>query len=181
MRLVVVGSTNPVKIAAVQAVVQRVWPGCMVRGAAVESGVSSQPIGDDETRRGAAIRARRALDGDGDADLGIGLEGGVVREPNGTMRTCAWASVVDRGGFASDGGSLAMPLPAAVATRVLAGEELGVAMDAVADTVGTKYGRGAVGILTAGLIDRQGAYEPLVTYALAPWLAPDYFRASSGL
>ena len=76
------------------------------------------------------------------------------------------------------GGSLAMPLPAIVAARVRAGEELGHAMDAVANTVGTKHGRGAVGILTAGLIDRQRAYEPLVTYALAPWLAPDYFAAS---
>ena len=64
-----------------------------------------------------------------------------------------------------------MPLPAAVAERVRRGEELGHAMDAVAAAVGTKYGRGAVGILTAGLIDRQAAYEPLVTYALAPWLA----------
>jgi non-canonical (house-cleaning) NTP pyrophosphatase len=32
-----------------------------------------------------------------------------------------------------------------------------------------------VGILTAGLLDRQQAYDPLVSYALAPFLAPDYF------
>ena len=51
-------------------------------------------------------------------------------------------------------------------------------MDAVAQTVGTKFGTGAVGILTAGLIDRQRAYEPLVTYALAPWAAPNYFDNS---
>jgi non-canonical (house-cleaning) NTP pyrophosphatase len=49
-------------------------------------------------------------------------------------------------------------------------------MDAVADTVGTKHGRGAVGILTAGLVDRQRAYEPMVAYALAPWLAPEFYR-----
>jgi non-canonical (house-cleaning) NTP pyrophosphatase len=48
-------------------------------------------------------------------------------------------------------------------------------MDALANVVGTKHGRGAVGILTAGLIDRQGAYEPMVAYALAPWLAPAFF------
>ena len=33
----------------------------------------------------------------------------------------------------------------------------------------------ASGILTAGLIDRQRAYETLVTYALAPWLAGDFW------
>jgi non-canonical (house-cleaning) NTP pyrophosphatase len=53
-------------------------------------------------------------------------------------------------------------------------------MDAVARVVGTKHGCGAVGILTAGLIDRQGAYEPMVAYALAPWLAPDFYEPVAG-
>lgn len=178
MRLVVVGSINPVKIAAVRAVVERAWPGGEVRGVAAESGVPAQPFGDDETRRGARTRAHAALMSDPAADLGVGLEGGVVLEDDGTMRTCAWASVVDRRGIVSDGGSLAVPLPPSVAARVRGGEELGYAMDAVASVVGTKHGRGAVGILTAGLIDRQRAYEPLVTYALARWLAADYFDES---
>jgi len=177
VRLVVVGSTNPVKLAAVRAVVQRAWPDCEVRSIAADSGVAAQPIGDEETRQGARTRARNALAADPEADLGVGLEGGVVVEPDGAMRTCAWASIVDRHGAVGDGGSLAMPLPTIVADRVRAGDELGVAMDAVARAVGTKYGRGAVGILTAGLIDRQGAYEPLVTYALVRWLAPAYFDA----
>jgi non-canonical (house-cleaning) NTP pyrophosphatase len=29
--------------------------------------------------------------------------------------------------------------------------------------------------LTAGLVDRQRAYEILVTYALAPFLTPEYW------
>jgi inosine/xanthosine triphosphatase len=178
MRLVVVGSTNPVKIAAVNAVVQRVWPNCAVRGVAAESGVPAQPHGDAETQRGALARARAALDAFPDADLGVGLEGGVVVEADGRMRTCAWAAVVDRRGVDGIGGSLAVPLPHTVAERIRAGEELGHAMDAVAQSIGTKFGRGAVGILTAGLIDRQRAYEPLVTYALAPWLAVSYFDDS---
>lgn len=176
--LVVVGSTNPVKIAAVRAVLERVWPLCEVRGLAADSGVPAQPIGDTETQRGARTRARAVLSAITDASLGVGLEGGVVIEPNGAMRTCAWAVVVDRAGREGVGGSLAMPLPPMVAERIRRGEELGYAMDAIANTVGTKHGRGAVGILTAGLIDRQRAYEPLVTYALAPWLAPDYFDDS---
>jgi non-canonical (house-cleaning) NTP pyrophosphatase len=91
------------------------------------------------------------------------------------MRTCAWAVVVDREGRDGVGGSLSMPLPDRVAARIRAGEELGHAMDAEAQTVGTKHGRGAVGILTAGLVDRQQAYEPLVAYALAPWLAGEFY------
>lgn len=178
MRLVVVGSTNPVKIAAVNAVLQRVWPSCEVRGIAAESGVPAQPFGDAETQQGALARARVAINSDAQVDLAVGLEGGVVVEANGNMRTCAWAAVIDRRGVESFGGSLAMPLPHIVAERIRAGEELGHAMDAVAQATGTKHGRGAVGILTAGLIDRQRAYESLVTYALGPWLAPDYFDGS---
>jgi inosine/xanthosine triphosphatase len=169
--VVVVGSTNPVKVAAVRAVILRVAPLAQVTGVAVSSGVPDQPMGDDETQRGARTRAQAALAAS-EAALALGVEGGVVPLPDGRLRTCAWAVAVDRAGREGVGGSLAMPLPAAVAVRVCAGEELGVAMDVVARTSGTKVGRGAVGLLTAGLLDRQGAYEPLVTYALAPWLAP---------
>ena len=174
----VVGSTNPVKISAVQAVLSRAWPNARCDGAAVQSGVRDQPWGDDETQRGAEARARAAL-ANSNADLAVGLEGGVVALPDGSVRTCAWAVAVDRAGTVGIGGSLAIPLPERVAQRLRAGEELGYAMDAEAQTVGTKYGAGAVGILTMGLIDRQRAYEPLVTYALAPWLATDFFNADT--
>jgi inosine/xanthosine triphosphatase len=179
MQQVVVGSTNPVKVAAVRAVLHRRWPQCVVTGIAVASGVPAQPFGDEETQAGARERARRALVEWSQADLAVGVEGGVVHVHGGGLRTCAWAVALDRTGQEGLGGSLSMPLPDAVAQRVLAGEELGVAMDVVASVVGTKYGRGAVGILTDGLVDRQQAYEPLITYALAPWLAPAYFAANT--
>lgn len=178
MRYVVVGSANPVKVAAVAAVIARRWPDAVVRGAAAESGVAAQPIGDEETQRGARQRAVQVLLGNPEADLAVGVEGGVVLEPSGAMRTCAWAVARDRAGTEGMGGSLSIPLPDIVAARIRSGEELGDAMDGVAQAVGTKFGRGAVGILTGGLVDRQRAYEPLVTYALAPWLAEEYFTAS---
>lgn len=68
-----------------------------------------------------------------------------------------------------------MPLPPAVAAMIRAGTELGHAMDALVAERGTKHGKGAVGILTEGRIDRQGAYEVLVTYALAPFITPELF------
>jgi inosine/xanthosine triphosphatase len=173
--LVVVGSTNPVKVAAVATVMGRIAPNAAVRGVAVASGVPDQPVGDAETQAGALQRARAALAAVPEATLAVGLEGGVVELPDGNMRSCAWAVVVDRHGLEGIGGSLSMPLPARVAVRIRAGEELGHAMDAEAQTVGTKHGRGAVGILTGGLVDRQRAYEPMVAYALAPWLAPEFF------
>lgn len=173
VRTVAVGSANPVKLAAVRAVLAAVAPATSVEARAVPSGVADQPFGDEETIRGARARAmavREAFD----ADLGVGLEGGVVEGPEG-MRTCAWCVVVHRDGREGVGGSLAMPLPEAVAAMIREGTELGHAMDALVRQRGTKHGAGAVGILTAGRIDRQGAYEVLVTYALAPFLTPEIF------
>lgn len=170
VRSIAVGSGNPVKLAAAKAVLSWAAPGASVTARAVPSGVPDQPFGDDETIAGArerAIRAREALD----ADLGVGLEGGVVDGPAG-MRSCAWCVVVHRDGREGIGGSLAMPLPDAVAAMIRGGEELGHAMDKLVAERGTKHGKGAVGILTAGRIDRQGAYEVLVTYALAPFVTP---------
>jgi inosine/xanthosine triphosphatase len=175
-RHVVVGSTNPVKIAAVRAVLSRAGCGASVDGLSVASGVRDQPFGDEETIRGATQRARAALVS-ANADLAVGLEGGVV-DDGAVMMTCAWAVVVGRDGRTGVGGSLAMPLPGRVAALVRGGVELGHAMDQVSGGRDTKHGAGAVGILTAGLVDRQRAYESLVTYALAPFVAPEYYGDS---
>jgi len=172
-QLIAVGSANPVKIAAVRAVLAPLAPQAHFEGVAVPSDVPDQPMGDDETIRGARVRAERARAAI-DADLGVGIEGGCVETSEG-LRTCAWAVVVDRHGRHATGGSLAMPLPNAVASMIRNGVELGHAMDALVAQANTKHGAGAVGILTAGLIDRQKAYEILVTYALAPFLTPEYW------
>jgi len=169
LRLVAVGSMNPVKIGAARAVVQRLAPQVRVDGIAVESGVPDQPWSDAETIRGALARAhaaRVALD----ADWGIGIEGGVIDEGQGRVRTCAWAAVVDREGRDGVGGSLSLELPARVAELVRSGMELGHAMDAVTGERDVKRGAGAVGVLTLGLVSRQSAYETLVAYAVVPLL-----------
>jgi inosine/xanthosine triphosphatase len=168
---VAVGSTNPVKIGASRVVMERLGADAEIVGVAAASGVPDQPWGDDETIRGALARARAAREST-DADLGIGIEGGVVANDDGTVRTCAWAAVVTRDGREGVGGSLVLTLPAEVAELVRGGMELGLAMDAVSGSRNVKHGLGAVGILTRGLVSRQQAYETLVAYALAPLLAP---------
>src|SRR5947207_5293578 len=172
VRLIALGSTNPVKLAAARAVFGRVATTMRVEAARVASTVRDQPFGDDETIRGALARARAAREAVG-AELGVGIEGGVVESATG-LRTCAWAAVVDASGRQGVGGSLAMPLPMPV-SRFIRGEglELGEAMDRVTGERNTKHRQGAVGILTAGLVDRQAAYEVILTYALAPFLTSE--------
>ena len=165
---------NPVKLAAARAVLGALAPAATIASVAVASTVPDQPFGDDETIRGALARAsaaRVALN----ADLGVGLEGGVVENADGLMRTCAWAAIVDANGRSGVGGSLAMTLPPEVAAMIRDGVELGVAMDRLVGATNTKHGRGAVGILTAGIVDRQRAYEVLVAYALAPFIAAEHY------
>jgi inosine/xanthosine triphosphatase len=173
---VAVGSTNPVKLAAVRAVIGRLAPQVRVDGVETASGVPDQPMGDAQTIEGATNRARSARAAL-DADVGVGIEGGVVDAPHG-MRTCAWAVVVTRPGVAHVGGSLSMPLPDAVAALIRDGVELGHAMDRLVGTENIKHGAGAVGILTEGLVSRQQAYEAIIAYAMAPVLGEEIYASS---
>jgi inosine/xanthosine triphosphatase len=173
--LVAVGSTNPVKVASARAVVRHWRADAAVQGVAVDSGVPDQPWGDEETIRGArhrAVAARAALD----ADVGVGIEGGTIDGPD-EVRSCAWAVIALRDGRTFVGGSLSMPLPAAVGALVRTGTELSHAMDAVSGTTNTKHGPGAVGILTNGYVDRQRAYETILAYAFAPLLGAAWYDA----
>jgi inosine/xanthosine triphosphatase len=175
---VAVGSLNPVKIGATRAVLQRLAPHLRIEGVAVASGVPDQPWGDEETIAGARTRAeaaRSALD----ADWGVGIEGGVVALPDGGVRTCAWAVIVNRASKVGVGGSLSLELPPHVAELVRGGLELGHAMDSVSGQHNVKQGLGAVGILTGGAVTRQGAYESLVAYAMAPLLERGRYSTSA--
>jgi inosine/xanthosine triphosphatase len=173
-RAAAVGSTNPVKIAATRAVLERVYGAAAVQAVAVESGVSIQPWGNEETARGATNRALAAQQ-QTRALLGIGFEGGLV-EVAGQVFTCAWCAVVRSDGVVGIAGGESVMLPPAVATAVRAGQELGPAMDALTGRQNTKQHDGAIGILTGGQLDRQAAYEHLLIMALARLLTAGYYE-----
>ncbi len=163
---IAIGSTNPTKTRAVENVLRALYSDLEMITLEVASGISAQPIGDEETRTGAHNRAQRVLELT-DAEWGFGLEGGVIQTEFGVM-TNAWCVIVARDGRVGVGGSANMLLPDIVAQRVLHdGRELGEAMDEYANTQDVKRGQGAIGILTRGLLNRQGAYEYIVKLALA--------------
>ncbi len=174
VRVVAVGSTNPVKLAAVRAVIGELWPAARVEALAVDPGVPDQPLSDEQMVAGALARAaaaRTVLD----ADLGVGLEGGVHRSPWGLLLT-GWVAVVDRSGRQGLGSGGRLPLPAVLAEAVLAGEELGPAMDRLAGQHDTRRGPGAVGILTRGLVRRDEAFRVAMAYAIAQFLHPTWYN-----
>ncbi|MGH2398363.1 MAG: DUF84 family protein [bacterium] len=175
---IAVGSTSESKVRAARAVCGRAFPGAVVEGVEVQSGVAAQPTTEDDTVQGARRRAQEAQRR-ADADLGIGIEGGVFQDGWGTW-ICAWAAVIERGGRESLASGVRFPLPAWMAARALAGEELGAIVDAYLDAPDAHEALGAIGLLTRGLLDRQAALEQALIAALAPVLSePVYTRAGA--
>lgn len=171
---VAVGSTNPAKIEAVRAAMHRLAPAASVTGVDVSSGVPRQPWGDRETRDGAVLRARRALEATR-AELGLGLEGGVLDDGAG-LELVSWVAAVDRDGRVGLASGLRFTLPPLAARRLRDGAELGDVIDELFGTTESKRGLGAVGLLTEGFVSRAEAFADLVAMACAPLLFPDLYR-----
>jgi len=174
---IMVGSKNPVKVSAVEEAFKKYWPDCEVVGVEVKSGVAEQPMSEEETRKGAKARATIAL---GQADFGVGLEGGVT-ELEGKMYECAWVCVIGKNGpptyetTVGNGGGLYFELPEGVAKRIREGGELGPIMDELTREKNVKQRSGAIGIFTKGQLDRKTAYVHLVLQALIRFVSPEWF------
>ncbi|MDI3299156.1 MAG: tRNA epoxyqueuosine(34) reductase QueG [Bacillota bacterium] len=165
---VAVGSLNPSKVEAAREVFTRLLPGARVEGVAVPSGVRDQPLGEQETLRGALARARAALEAAPWAELGVGMEGGVDLEGEDGPWLINWCAVVDRDGFVSRGRGLGMPLPARFLEPLRAGRTLGELMAGESGDPGINAGEGAVGWFTRGLVDRRHLWRDALAVALAP-------------
>jgi inosine/xanthosine triphosphatase len=178
---VVVGSKNPVKLAAVRQAFFRAFPDRYIAfaGRDVPSGVRDQPWGHEETWKGATQRARGALLAETGADYAVGIEGGVVQAGDG-LRSVAYVAIRrSRDMRGSLEHTASFKLPPRVA-RLLFGQEpghgkleLGAACDLVFNETNSKRQGGTVGALTRGLIDRTTYYEHAVVCALAPFLHDD--------
>ncbi|MFN2190521.1 MAG: inosine/xanthosine triphosphatase [Candidatus Promineifilaceae bacterium] len=171
--LVAVGSTNPVKVGAVKSVIGMVRPDAQILSFEVDSGVSSMPMNDRECITGARNRALGALSMV-DADLGIGLEGGVNKQPEGLM-LLGWVVAVHKDGRQGVGGGARLLLPEHIAQRIMNGEELGPVMDELLGQSNVKQRGGAVGALTNGIVLRKQTFEMAVAYALAPFISPGFY------
>ncbi|MBZ6494730.1 DUF84 family protein [Natrinema longum] len=166
-----VGSTNPVKIDAVERTLERYEP--TVTAVDVDSGVDEQPRSIAETVTGAENRARRALAAT-DADYGIGLEGGVARlGATPGLSLIMWGVATD-GERTERGGGPTLRLPDHVAERLADGAELGPVMDDVLGTTGVATGAGAAGVFTDGLTDRTRALGEAVACSFGPLVTTAY-------
>jgi len=174
MKHIVVASQNPVKLQAVVQGYASLFPDetLSVEGVSVGSGVSAQPASDHETLLGARQRAENARALMPDADLWIGIEGGIADEVD--MAAFAWvvALSTSREGKAK---TATFYLPDGVAELIRQGVELGDADDIVFSRNNSKQQNGAIGLLTDDAIDRVGLYQPAVVMALLPFKNPELY------
>ena len=168
---VVVTSNNPVKIAAVREAFLSQFPlrEIQIIAVAVDSGVADQPMSDEETRQGARNRVAHARLKIPEADYWVGLEGGLDYFDHHLM-AFAWMVVASSDNRFSETRSATLPLPPQVQELISSGLELGDANDRVFSTLNSKQGGGAYGLLTNGLMTREGIYTQTLILALIPFV-----------
>ncbi len=171
---ILVGSRNPVKIAAAKAAIGQFFPKADVQceGLDSPSGVRDQPMTEAETRLGAENRLKWCQ-ANGEADFYVTMEGGVDRFATGPA-TFAYVAI----GFGeqmSIGKSAMLPLPMAVYQALEEGEELGHVMDKLFNTTNIKQRGGAIGLLTQNRATRESSYTQALTLAMAPILNPEVY------
>ncbi len=180
---VLVGSCNPVKIAAARAVFSRYFPDVEILGMDVDPAVPAQPVG-DQTFAGAENRARALVEANRRQGLGarycVGIEGGIVRAYERWF-ALGVVCIMDANGRIAFGTSPQFSLPDDVISELLRGVELGDVIDRLTGERNTKQRGGAIGFLTQGQLDRQNLYAQGITVALVPFLNDRlYFGGSSG-
>lgn len=176
MKKVVVASTNPVKVNTTSIGFSRMFPNeeFEMISVSAKSDVSDQPIGEEETLKGAKNRVKNARLMEPTADYWVGIEGG-LEEIGNDMISYAWIVIESKEGIVGKGRTGAFFLPSKVTDLIKQGKELGEADDIVFGLENSKQNNGSVGILTGDVLTRTTYYEPAVVLALIPFKNPELF------
>lgn len=174
---VIIGSQNPAKIRAAELAFTRMFPNESMEyiSAEVESGVSDQPMSDDESFAGAIMRAQLCREAGPEASYWVGIEGG-LEEIGDELHAFAWMVILGPDKLMGKARTSTFVLPPVVADLIREGKELGEADDIVFERQDSKLDSGAVGILTHGLFDRAQYYADALIMALIPFKNPHLYN-----
>ncbi|MEL3962034.1 DUF84 family protein [Lysinibacillus endophyticus] len=165
---VAIGTKNKAKTAAIENVIRTYFEDVQFEQFSVASNVSEQPFSNEETRQGAINRALNTLKV-ANAELNFGLEGG-VHELDGLMYCCNWGAVALPDGTVLSCAGAQFLLPEDIAKELRAGKELGPVMDEFTKEKDTRHHSGAIGVFTAGLINRTEMFEHIVKLLIGQYL-----------
>lgn len=154
---IAIGSQNKTKIKAVESV----FPRSKIIPVDAPSGVSLQPFGDEETKKGAYHRAVFAKDAS-QSTVGIGLEGGVMLVEK-KLYVCNWGVLVDYDDNSYSASGARIELPSHFLGDLEARTELSILMDHYMNKTDIRQNEGAVGIFTNNLVDRASMFAHVVT------------------
>lgn len=154
---IVIGSLNKTKVNAVKTVFEKEE----ILTVEVPSGVSAQPVGDEETLQGATNRARGARKTSQNS-IGIGLEGGVMFLHE-ELYLCNWGAIVTPDGKLFTAGGARIQLPRSFIEPIEDGIELSDVMNDYAQKSDIRHHEGAIGIFTNGQILRDEMFAHVVT------------------
>jgi len=165
---IVVGSTNPVKTDAVKQAAASFYTQTTIeiKGVRVGSGVAEQPLSDKEMITGAKNRAQAALKAEPEADLAVGLEGG-LHKIDGVWYGRSWMAVTDRSGRFGVGASASVAVPERMMELVHAGKDMKEVCEILYGIRDIGKKAGYFGLLTNDLITRTSGYKDGVIMALA--------------
>jgi inosine/xanthosine triphosphatase len=140
---IIVGSLNPVKLNATRNILMKIYDTIEISSINVDSGVSDQPFGLDETIKGAVNRAKRSYSPD--VDLSVGIESGLMETPNTLTGyvDLQWCAIYD-GDKITLGVSSGFEYPPEVIKEVKSGIEVGDVMDRVTGVKDLGQKKGAV-------------------------------------
>lgn len=174
---IVVGTQNRAKIAACKNVFSKVYSDVEVVPVDADSGINAMPMNHQESVNGARNRVANAIKLVPDADLAVGLEGGVEVGPDGLMFLVGWVVIVNKDGKTGIGHSAGVALPADIAKSIRQGAELGPLMQKRLNEIddNNRHTNGTSGILTDNMYGRVHEFEDAIITALAPFVAPEYF------
>jgi inosine/xanthosine triphosphatase len=181
VKRVFVGSANPVKIECTRKGFEAVFGNLdnyEFIGKSVPSGVSDQPMTNEETLLGATNRAKNLESAYPDGDFYVGIEGG-IESIGDEMEAFAWV-VVRGNGTSGKAQTSTFQLPPKIVDLIRQGMELGHADDMVFKRKNSKQGNGAVGILTNNVIDRVEYYRHAVILALIPFINTELYQLNNG-
>lgn len=146
-----IGSENPAKIEAVRPFLTYFKNAELVSYSS-DSLVSAQPFSDEETKEGAINRAKDCVKQG--AEIGLGLEGGVMEMADG-MYLCNWGAVADQEGNVFSAAGARILLPNEVVEGLKQGKELGTLMAELTKDPEIRKKDGAIGVFTSGMLSRS--------------------------
>jgi inosine/xanthosine triphosphatase len=175
--LVTVGSQNRVKIRAAANAFAAVFPNqnWTVTGTDCDSGVSSQPLTEEETLLGARNRAAAAREASSHG-YGVGLEGGLVTTCDQLME-CGWVVVIGPDGREGLAATARIALPPSWHQLLLSGRTLEELTDLAWNTRNAGQHGGFYGLVTNNQLTRERACRDAIVFALAPFLYADLYTA----